>query len=218
MIQYKLKILCFFSLLLIINSCFQQNKKIEGLKESTSSVESLNLTTIEDGTYQEAYIEQYGDSIRIIELDISDCCIEESNRDNIYGVIQIRRKIEEISISAFIDTELDILPICKKQTLGKKYSKNTIKINQTELYLKNDLNGIDLSLFIPNRIIYIKKKAKTFIVFEMYNFSYTTVGGGYTYIIIQLDQSDKIKSSKIFEYIKEPIKPDVLVKQIEKLF
>lgn len=196
----------------ILNLIFQEkvNQKME---------DSL-LIDIEDEAYPIHRIEeyQYNTSTQIKIVDLSPTCrMIDTKRDDIDGVIKVEQTIDSISIYAFFDISLDIPPICDKQGIDENYAPNTIKINGAEFHIGADLNGIESSRFIPSRLFKVTGKT-IYVVFEMYNISYTTVGGGYTYIIIQLDQSNKIKRSEIFEYIKEPIKPDVLVKQIEKLF
>ncbi len=157
-------------------------------------------------------------STKIIEVELSVCCIENAKRPEIYGTIEIKQKISGVSIVAYFDTNLDVIDLCEKQMLSEDHNQNIIKINNSRLALDNNLNGIDLSLFIPDRLFLITKDKVNYVIFEMYNFSYTTVGGGFTYIMIKMNESDEIDKYKIFEYKKEPMQLDFLSKKIDELF
>ncbi len=153
------------------------------------------------------------DSLReynVEERDLSTCIVKDNTRKDISGIITINETLNETNIRAYFDTNLDIIENCNERILDN-YSSNTIIIEKSTLSVGDELNGIPITYFIPQRIFSIREDDSYFIVFEMHNFSYTTVGGGYTYIIIQLGENSSIEDYKIYEYSKEPIMIDLLL-------
>ncbi|WP_145996391.1 hypothetical protein [Dysgonomonas massiliensis] len=153
------------------------------------------------------------DSLKGYDIEIRDlttCIAKDKTRDDISGIITIDETLNKANIRAYFDTNLDIIDYCNDSFLDN-YPSNTIIIEKLTLSVGNDLNGIQITHFIPQRIFSIRKDQYCFFVFEMYNFSYTTVGGGYTYIIIQVGENSSIDDYKIYEYSEEPIMIDLLL-------
>ena len=148
-----------------------------------------------------------------------EVCYKPENKGNgIYGVIRIKQNFDDCIILCYFDCAIGALPECEYGKLNKNYTPNSIMLNNDTLLLGDKLEDIDISLFIPEKIISIKTDINQFIVFEMYNCSYTTVGHWYVYIVAELDESGRINRYKTFIFDKKPMPTNRLTKDIEELF
>ncbi len=165
---------------------------------------------------QDIFVQSTDTATYIIEKKLSVCYFEVPDRDDIYGVVEVNQKMGDIPVLAFFDTSVGVLEQCNSK---RKYNRNTIKINDSKLRLGNKINGININTFIPQKLILITKDKTNYIVFEMYQFSTTTVGGGYDYIILKLNQANEIEKHSIYECDKKnsvlPMKK--LLKVIEQI-
>lgn len=133
----------------------------------------------------------------VVKLDACRKC--DTGRPDEPYVIEVVREFDGIRFSAYFDCELGSVPDCQdKAGLPKRYHPNSITVNDQVVFLGRQLKGTGICLCIPMRLFYGTTAGNTYVVLEMANISYTTVGGGYCYITV------KPGSYSISEWQREP--------------
>lgn len=151
----------------------------------------------------------------IRQYDLEVCYKRDPNRSEIEGVIELKYTIDSVRVSAFMDCDLGIINECD-DNIGI-YCKNSVIIAENKLDLGDTINGIYIGYCFPSKLFCIKQHDHRCFIIELENVSYTTVGGGYSYILILLDKNLSIVKYYIHPWIKEALSNDKLLGLIKRM-
>lgn len=119
------------------------------------------------------------------------------------SIFKIHENIKNIDIDILIKTEDVITQKCLNQK-NEKEIKKEISVNQNSLIKVNyktikNLNISDFKNLIPNKISVIEKRKYKVLIFEAFNFSYSTIGNGYVNLCFKIDKKGSIQATKIID-------------------
>ncbi|MGN7808717.1 hypothetical protein [Flavobacterium sp. 22076] len=119
------------------------------------------------------------------------------------SIFKVHEKLKNIDFDVLIKTENIVTQKCLDQKIGNEI-KNAINTNQNTIFKINDkiikdLRNSNFSNLIPNKISLIEKGNFKVLIFETYNFSYSTVGNGYINFCFKIDSKGKTINQKILE-------------------
>ena len=161
------------------------------------------------------------DSWIIKEKNMSKCLVSSYDPDiDEYAYIMGSEKIEEDSVSVYINSDilLATFPKCTCET-DKKMLRNKIKTNNDSILLKDEMHNIYVSRLIPGNFLLLQNGNQKYYVVELSNISWTTAKGGEIYIIMKLDESEKIQDYFSFRYSEGGrISHQQLIERIEKKY
>lgn len=106
--------------------------------------------------------------------EINPCLIRANDTLNYYYV---KEKILKNNITIMIQTDISIDKKCSSQNID--YKKSFVALSKDTIKLNSD----DFRTNIPQKIFLVRKNKQKYLFIELYNFSVTTVGNGYKYLI-----------------------------------
>lgn len=135
-----------------------------------------------------------------IQKKIESCRIPINDSSSVY---YIHENLYNNEINFILKTENIITQECNKNSLTKNLiTKLNIKQNLKVEVNNCDVKNIflkDFTNLIPTKITASKKLNYTSIIIEINSFSYSTIGDGYIYVCLKVDQRGKVIKKKIFE-------------------
>jgi len=96
------------------------------------------------------------------------------------SIFKVHEKLKNVDFDVLIKTENVVTQKCVDQKIGNEI-KNAINTNQNTVFKINnqiikDFRNSNFSNLIPNKISLIEKGNFKVLIFEAYNFSYSTIG------------------------------------------
>jgi hypothetical protein len=140
----------------------------------------------------------YGQNAKLYSIILNVCSIKLNDSTNAYIS---KEKIMENSFLLFVKTQNTIIDKeCTENELKNKTGfLNTnnplIYFNEKKLFVNTRINDIETS--IPQKLWYQKNRNNLYLCIELSNFSTTSVGNGFTYLILTFYKKTLKKSQSI---------------------
>jgi len=119
------------------------------------------------------------------------------------SVYKVHENFRNLEIDVIIKTENVITDECVNKKIDDEI-KNALLVNQNPIFKINkkeikNLYFSGLQNLVPNKISIIDKKLFKVLIFECFNFSYSTVGKGYINFCFKIDAKGNIIDKKMIE-------------------